>query len=654
MRRFLDRLKYLLERWVQRGALNQLLVMVTLLGLVAVVGGLLAWAVAGAFAGPSAAIWWAFLRLTDPGYLGDDEGAALRVIATAVTVIGYVVFTGSLIAIMTQWLRQTIQTLENGLTPIAVEGHLLILGWTNRTSAIVQELVRAEGRVRRFLARRGVKRLRIVILAEDVGPARMAELRERLGNGWDERQVVFRQGSSLHLEHLRRVDFARAATILLPGADFAQGGAEAVDARAIKTLLSVTSALGSVPPSKQPAIVAEVFDAGKIPIAQAAYAGALDLVASDAFLSRLIAQNVRHAGLSFVYAELLSHGVGKNLYVRHHPSLAGALFRNLVGAFPHAVPLGVVRPENGLYRSHLDPPGDFVVEAEDRLVFIAAHYADGVPAPDVRPFTPVRRETPPRRPKKWPVRRVLALGWSHKLPALFREFASYGGERFHLDVLSVVPLEERETYLARFGLYDANQLRINQIEGDYTSRTDLLRAEPASYDNIVFLGSDWMDSSEETDARTILGYVLLRAVLDEAAGPSAARQPEILVELLDPENAALFRKRRGEVIVSPRLLSHLLAHVSLRRELNAVFGDLFGPGGSEIVFRCAAAYDLVGREVRFGKVQRLAASRGEIALGVRRYLDRSAPEGGLHLAPALDDTFTLDDKDKVVVLTTHS
>ena len=88
--------------------------------------------------------------------------------------------------------------------------------------------------------------------------------------------------------------------------------------------------------------------------------------------------------------------------------------------------------------------------------------------------------------------------------------------------------------------------------------------------------------------------------------------------------------------------------------MNAVFGDLFGPGGSEIIFRCAAAYDLVGREVRFGKVQRLAASRGEIALGVRRYLDRSAPEGGLHLAPALDDTFTLDDKDEVIVLTTYA
>ena len=650
MRRFLDRLKYLLERWVQRGALNQLLVMVALLGFVALVGGLLAWAVTGTFAGPATAVWWAFLRLTDPGYLGDDDGVALRVIATAITVIGYVVFTGSLIAIMTQWLRQTIQTLENGLTPIAIGGHLLILGWTNRTSAIVQELVRSEGRVRRFLARRGVKKLRIVILAEDVGPARMAELRERLGKAWDEQQVVFRQGSSLHLEHLRRVDFARAAAILLPGADFAQGGAEAVDARAVKTLLSITSALGSVPPAEQPTIVAEVFDAGKIPIAQAAYAGTLDLVASDAFLGRLIAQNVRHAGLSYVYAELLSHGVGKNLYVRHHPSLAGTPFRDLIGAFPRAVVLGVVRPDGGAFRPYLAPPSDFVVEAEDRLVFIATHYVDGVPAPDVRPFTPVRRELPARHLKKRPVRRVLVLGWSHKLPALFREFASYQGERFHVDVLSIVPLEERETYLARFGLYDVNQLRIRQIEGDYTARADLLRTEPASYDNLVFLGSDWMDSSEETDARTVLGYVLLRAVLEELNGGTAPWRPSVLVELLDPENATLFRQRRGEVIVSPLLLSHLLAHVGLRRELNAVFGELFGPGGSEIVFRSAAAYDLAGHDVRFRKVQRLMASQGEIALGVRRYLDRNAPEGGLHLAPALEDTFALDDKDEIIVL----
>ncbi|MCA9290808.1 MAG: hypothetical protein KDA25_06745, partial [Phycisphaerales bacterium] len=112
------RLTFRLERLVQRGALVQLLLMSGLVVLVAVVGGLVAWAITPNFDDPLAAVWWAFLRLTDPGYLGDDEGAALRTISTVVTVLGYVLFMGSLIAIMTQWLARTIRGLESGLTPI--------------------------------------------------------------------------------------------------------------------------------------------------------------------------------------------------------------------------------------------------------------------------------------------------------------------------------------------------------------------------------------------------------------------------------------------------------------------------------------------------------------------------------------------------------
>ena len=51
------------------------------------------------------AIWWAFRRLTDPGNLGDDEGLFTRVLSSVLTVLGYVLFMGSLIAIMTQWLN---------------------------------------------------------------------------------------------------------------------------------------------------------------------------------------------------------------------------------------------------------------------------------------------------------------------------------------------------------------------------------------------------------------------------------------------------------------------------------------------------------------------------------------------------------------------
>jgi hypothetical protein len=89
--------------------------------------------------------------------------------------------------------------------------------------------------------------------------------------------------------------------------------------------------------------------------------------------------------------------------------------------------------------------------------------------------------------------------------------------------------------------------------------------------------------------------------------PAAARdaaenaRPNVLVELLDPGNVALFRRRRGEVIVSPVILSHMLAQVALRRELRAVFDELFGPGGAGDHIPPPADYGLSSAKSRSGR-----------------------------------------------------
>ncbi len=645
-----DRLTVALERLIQRGAPYQLLVIAGLIVLVALGGGLLAWGLTDAFAHPGAAVWWAFLRLTDPGYLGDDEGTTLRVISTVVTVLGYVLFMGSLIAILTQGLSRTMRRLESGLTPIAVRDHILILGWTNRTGPIVRELMLSEGRVRRFLSRRGARRLRIVILAERVDAGLYQELRDQLGPARPPRQVVFRSGSSMRIEHLRRVAFEQAAAILLPGADFALGGAEATDTRVVKTLMSIARH-GHYRAGRVPVVVAEIFDTQKIPIARRAYDGPLELIAGDAFISRLIAQNARHPGLSHVYAELLSYEHGNEIYVRTHPELAGRPFGVLRYAFPEAVLLGVVRPEGSGFRPLLNPPPTFTPEPEDRFVLIARRYEAAVPAATAlaaaagpAPTAPARRMTMAVQPQ----RRVLMLGWSHKVRVLIQEFASYPGESFEIDVLSVVPAAERAAAMRRLDV-PGERVRVRHLEGDYTVRADLERAGPAGYDNVILLGSDWLDSGEEADARTILGYVLLRALL-----PEDARDPAVLVELIDPANARLFRRRPGEVIISPVVLSHMLAHAALRQELTSVFGELFGPGGAEIFFRAVGDYGLAGRPATFRDVQQHAEAAGEIALGVRLHREADGPGGGVYLNPSGTQTWTFRPEDRIVVLTRYA
>ena len=151
-----------------RGAHYQLLIVAMFIGLISLIGGLMVWPLTDEAEGLEDAVWWAFLRLSDPGYLGDDEGVWRRIVSTVLTVLGYVVFLGSLVAIITAWLNRKIRYLEQGLTPITANNHVLILGWTNRTIHIAAELFLSEGRMRGFLKRYGAKNLRLIILSEDV------------------------------------------------------------------------------------------------------------------------------------------------------------------------------------------------------------------------------------------------------------------------------------------------------------------------------------------------------------------------------------------------------------------------------------------------------------------------------------------------------
>ena len=645
IQRFKNRFKFLIERMLLRGVHLRLLLIASMVGLIAIFGGLAVQVTDAPFDDYGTAIWWSFLRLTDPGYLGDDEGLIRRVISTVVTILGYVLFMGSLIAIMTQWLNQTIRKLEQGFTPIAQNNHILILGWTNRTPAIVEELMRSEGRVRRFLRRFRARGLQVVILAEDVSMERTQELREELGDLWDAKKITFRSGTPLRVEHLLRVDFHHAGAIILPGADFAYGSADASDTRIIKTLLSIANHEASDGEAPLPLLVTEIFDPSKVALVRQSYRGAFEVLASDVFIARCVAQNVRHPGLSRIFREILSHGAGSEIYVRTPDQFAGFKFGDLNDAYPKAVLLGIVRPLEGGFDPILNPPRDFVFETGDRLVFLARSYEDCDPPANYQPQQ-VAKE--PEHLLDVPVKphwRILMLGWNHKAADLMAEFDSYAHEQFEIDVLSLTAIKDRQTDIKRKGV-GLTRVTLQHFEGDYTSLADLQALNPGQYDHVILLGSDRLETEEESDARTIVGHLMLMEAL------KGATDTGVMVELMDPENLPLFEGRLGEVLITPVMASHVLAQVALRRELNVVYEELFSPGGAEIFFRPALDYDLVGEEIKFAKLKEMAFARGEIALGVR-ICGNSKKDDWVYLNPTWDETWRLKQEDELVILATY-
>lgn len=629
----LDRLKFAIERQFLRSPLTRVLVIAIFIAAVSLTAGWMAWRLTPGFAELDDAIWWAFLRLTDPGYLGDDQGTLLRTISTVVTILGYVLFLGALIAVMTQWLNATMLRLQRGLTPIAANDHILILGWTNRTATVIEELLLSEGRLRRFLSRHRTRRLRIVVLVEEVTPEVAQELRERLGSLWQGRQIIFRSGSPLRLEHLERVDFLHASVILLPTSDFAERGQD-LDALTIKTLLSI-SASAREKNEPLPLMVAEMVDAQKMSLAERAYEGPIEILGGDLLISRMIAQNVRHRGLSPVYRELLTHSIGNEIYAREVPTLEGRDVRQLAPLFPRAILLGVVR--DGAFLS-MFAQGELILEPNDRLVMIASNYERTFPLREAAPAPPP--EPAERKPLEWQRRRrVLILGWNHRAPALIGELDSYRSEEFTIDTVSRLTSAERETQVRRRGV-EVARARVRHIEADFTSTRELASLDPASYDNVIILASQQTESEEESDARTIVGFLILEEVL----GATETR-PSVLVEMMDPDNVR-FLGDRAEAIVSPLLLSHMLTQVALRPELGVVFDEIFGPHGVEIFLRPATDYATAGETTTFGDLARRAFGAQEIAVGYLSHRHNA-------INPPPEKSIDVGANDQIIVLTRY-
>ncbi len=118
---------------IMRGPVARFGLILALLLFLALVAGLVIRQLVPGFDSLGDAVWWAFEHVVVPEYVDGDEGVTRRTVATALIVLGSILFAGVVIAILVQWLEETTARLELGLTPVALDAHVVLLGWTSRT-----------------------------------------------------------------------------------------------------------------------------------------------------------------------------------------------------------------------------------------------------------------------------------------------------------------------------------------------------------------------------------------------------------------------------------------------------------------------------------------------------------------------------------------
>ncbi|CUS49158.1 MAG: K+ transport system NAD-binding component [Idiomarinaceae bacterium HL-53] len=599
--RFIDRLKYYAERMLSGGAVAQLLFVALIVLLVAVSGGLLAYWVVPSEYRLTDEVWWSFLRLTDPGYLGDDQGLWRRVISTMLTLSGYVLFMGTLVAIMTQWLFRNMRNLEQGQTPVTFKEHHVILGWNSRTLPVIRELLT-------FSPKRG-EGSRIAALAEDITEGPVNDLLAERWSTWTHRRVVLRSGSILNPEHLHRVAIANARTVIIPSRRNDADSSVSNDANVIKILVSLDAQTAHL--DEKPAVVAELSDGGKIPVALHAYNGPLQIVPGDLMVARILARSALYPGLASTVNAILLDSDQSQIIPMQFSQFEGKTWREVFGYFEEVTPCGIVRKEHDRNKTMLAPPANEVIQAGDQILILAAQSDSKTPLSKPRRYVPSKHTERLLTGAAKVRKQILILGWNQSVPLLLKELGMEPESHYRVTMISTSAVEERKAKLER-ALPSNWPGTLEFVQGDYTDMSVLKKYRLEQFDNIMLFSSDRVGTGEEADARTVVGLMVLDYLLNKL--PAQAERPHVLIELHDQSNEVYVNHANSDVIVSAVVISHVLAQVALYPPIRSVYDHLLSSLGAHLSIRYVP--ESMHRPMAVAELQQYVIAEGGVLIGV--------------------------------------
>jgi Trk K+ transport system NAD-binding subunit len=599
----------------------------------------------GDFQSFASAVWWAFLRLTDPGYLGDDQGVSRRTVATVLTVMGYVIFLGALVAILTQWLQQQMARLQMGLTPISLQGHVLVLGWSRKSAEVVRKLLISPERLSVYKERRHLGRFFVVILVDELNDSLREHIRAELGHLWSDRRILVRSGSALRLDHLERVNYRHASAIIIPASEGVFELPSLADGITLKTFLSCVRGLEERRSAAQqlPFLIVELLDREHSRLLKKQY-NDCDVVSSNTMVGQMLVQMVFHKGISRVISLLFEQFSDYELRIESWQQAAGLSFAQVRHQVQEAVVIGLIRPQEGEWRPLLAPTADTLVEPGDLLIFLAditdeLHWTrdqseDVVEAEEVLPPTLdlIGQDLELSR-------QILILGWSRKVVPMLLDLDGMVQKPFKVTLASVLSEQQRRTELEPI----RSKLRhiiLEFVEVDFCSFTGIQQLELDRFQSIIMLASDWLEDEDNSDVRTIMGYSILKESLPRR------HVPNIVLELRDAGNEVIFYDFPVEVLTGPQITAHMLARITLRPELKSIYEELLGPNGAELfLYRLPAD---PAANLTFKQLSDIVFKQtGEIVLG---YAGVGMHDGEMILNPEWNETLELVAGDQLVVI----
>jgi ion channel POLLUX/CASTOR len=575
------------------------------------------------------AVWESLMRTFDAGTMGGDTGWGYRLVMLFVT-IGGIFVVSTLIGVLTAGVEGKLEQLRKGDSRVLENNHTLILGWSAQIFTILSELMEANENQRNA---------RIVILADRDKAEMDDEIRQRITVKGTTR-IICRSGNPVDLTDLEIGSPGTTKSIIVLPPEINDP-----DSSVIKTVLALTNAPNRR--SEPYHIVTQIRDLHNMEVIRmVGVRDRVQVILTGDLIARIIAQTSRQSGLSATYTELMDFG-GDEIYFSTEPSLFGKTFGKALLAFEDSSLMGIQRADGTIM---MNPPMETCINTGDRIFAISADDDTVLVHGMVTP--PVDEEViclPEQAYKPLP-EKCLILGWNRYAPVIIRELDNYvvKGSRVTVVVDTEVSAGMQKVQAT---LNDCcgrlPNIKVTFQKGDTTDRSLLEGIKAADYDHVIVLSYAGLDI-QEADAKTLVTLLHLRDISLRDSTPFS-----IVSEMLDLRNRELAEVAHvNDFIVSPHLVSLMMAQISENADLFAVFTDIFDPEGSEIYLKPVTDYVGTARPVNFYTVVEAARRRGHTAIGYRLVSEaEDASKGyGVHTNPGKSVMVTFTPEDKIIVL----
>lgn len=568
-------------------------------------------------------IWVNLTHALDPGVLGNhDENWPFRLFMLLTTVLGLVIIS-TLIGLVSNGILTKLEVLRKGRSFVIEQDHVLILGWSSKIFTIIPELVEANEN-----QKRGV----VVILADMDKVLMEDEIKDKVGNTHNT-HVICRTGNPIDVHDLQIANPFDTKSIIILDKDN-----ENSDSQIIKTIVAIVTN-----PNRRDEpyhITAEMEDKRNFDVAKMVGGDEVELILSDEIISRIMVQTSRQSGLSVVYQDLMDFD-GDEIYFEDAPELIGKSFREILFAYEDSAIMGIQYADKSV---EINPQMDTLFKEGDRVIGITED--DDTLIPNItNPGEPHESKIVYTEPEPQEAEQILIIGWNNRARYIIQELDNY------------VPKGSTVTVVSKFGDAEKTLKKLNKkIENiilefdiqDTTDRETLESMKLEKYDYIILLS--YLDNFpiQEADAQTLITLLHLRN-FTEVSGSKY----KIVSEMLDIRNRQLADiTSADDFIVSDKLVSLLMSQVAENKYLMRVFEDLFDADGSEIYIKPAREYVQTGQSMNFYTVLESAARKNEVAIGYRIMTNAKSSDNqyGVVLNPKKSEEFTLEENDKVIVL----